>query len=256
MKTVAIIPARFASTRLAAKPLIDVSGKPMIQHVYDRAMRAKLVDRVLVATDHENIATVVKRFGGEVRLTPPDLRSGTDRVALVAQSLVDADIIVNVQGDEPLIVPAMIDEAVRLLVEDAASPVGTLVKQITSSEELVNPNTVKVVIDRSGYALYFSRSPIPYLRDGTPAEQWHLRHTYYKHIGIYVFRKSFLLEFVSLPESALEASEKLEQLRILENGYRIKTAVTQHDSIPVDTMEDVEKVRNILRLKQSAVGVS
>ncbi|HZY09921.1 MAG TPA: 3-deoxy-manno-octulosonate cytidylyltransferase [Bacteroidota bacterium] len=251
---VAIIPARYASTRLPSKPLIDLAGKPMIQHVYERAKQATLIHQVLVATDHERIASIVERFGGEVVLTPSSLRSGSDRIAYVARNIPNADIIVNIQGDEPLIVPQMIDEAIRPLIEDFTTQqnqiklrVSTLIKKISTPEGLTNPNVVKVVFDSGGFALYFSRSPIPYYRDGQKSASWHFHHNYYKHIGLYVFRKDFLLQFASWDESALEQTEQLEQLRIIEHGEKIKVIITEHDSIPVDTEEDVRKVRDIIQ---------
>ncbi len=244
---IGIIPARYASTRLPAKPLVDICGKPMIHRVYEQARRAKLIDRLIVATDDERIAGVVRKFGGEVILTPPGIRSGSDRVAFVAKSLAEGNIVVNIQGDEPLIAPEMIDQAIRPLADDPSIPVGTLVRKIDSVEEMLNPGIVKVVIDENGFALYFSRSPIPYARDMKRMEEWLEHHQYYKHIGLYVYRRSFLLKFAGWDESPLERAEKLEQLRILEHGYRIKTAVTTFDSIPVDTAEDVERVKKLLQ---------
>ncbi|MBI1803106.1 MAG: 3-deoxy-manno-octulosonate cytidylyltransferase [Ignavibacteriae bacterium] len=252
---VAIIPARYLSTRLPIKPLVDLCGKPMIQRVYERTSQASLVGRVVVATDHELIARAVKKFGGEVVMTPEHIRSGSDRVAYVARQLPDADIVVNIQGDEPLIVPRMIDEAIQPLADDANIKVGTLIKAITSSNELLNPNVVKVVLDEHGCGIYFSRSPIPYFRESVSIDQWHLHHQYFKHIGLYVYRRDFLLEFASWPESTLERIEKLEQLRILEHGHKIKATMTSYDSIPVDTAEDAEKVRQILT-QQSQVYAS
>ena len=249
---VAIIPARYASTRLPAKPLADPCGKPMIQHVYERTTQAKLVGSVIVATDDERIADVVKKFGGNVAMTPSDIRSGSDRVAFVAKTLNDADIIVNVQGDEPLIEPQMINEAVKPLLDDASIQVGTLVKKITSANEIINPNIVKVVLDDKNFGIYFSRSPIPYLRDGASINEWHTKHQYYKHIGLYVYRREFLLQFSQWHESMLEHIEKLEQLRIIEHGYRIKTTITEFDSMPVDTADDVKRVKEIL-MKQTSV---
>jgi len=243
----AIIPARYASTRLPAKPLIDLCGKPMIQHVYERAKQASLVTNVLVATDHENIAAAVHAFGGECAMTSPDIRSGSDRIAAAAKNLSGTDIIVNVQGDEPLIAPLMIDAAIQPMIDDASIQVATLVKKIDSAAELTNPNIVKCVLDEAGYAIYFSRSPIPYLRDNVDIGTWHTRHTYFKHIGLYVYRKPFLLQFSSWKESTLERIEKLEQLRILEHGIRIKATITEYDSIPIDTPEDAERVRAILQ---------
>ena len=245
---VAIIPARYGSSRLPGKPLIDLCGRPMIQHVYERAKKAKLVGRVIVAADDERVVEAVRAFHGEVVMTPPDVRSGSDRAAIVARSIPDASIVVNVQGDEPLIEPAMIDEAVQPLAEDRTLLVGTLVRRIDTSEELVNPNIVKVVLDAQGFAMYFSRSPIPHNRDDqSPGIR-------YKHIGLYVFQREFLLKFASLPEMALERAEKLEQLRVLEHGYRIKATVTKYDSIPVDTREDAERVRALLLRKTLKVS--
>jgi len=247
---VAIIPARFASVRLPGKPLIDLGGKPMIQRVHEQVKKATRVHRVIVATDDKKIADAVTRFGGEVVMTPPDVRTGTDRVALVARTLDNADIIVNVQGDEPLIPPQMIDEVVSLLALDPTALVGTLVQKIISQDELNNPNTVKVVIDRDGYACYFSRAPIPYLRDETESEILS-QHVWYGHLGIYAFRKKFLAQFYSWDQSKLEKVEKLEQLRIIEHGYKIKTAVTEYRSISVDTPEDVERIRAIIKQQEA-----
>jgi 3-deoxy-manno-octulosonate cytidylyltransferase (CMP-KDO synthetase) len=217
----------------------------MIQHVYERAKQARRLDDVCVATDDERILAAVHGFGGTAIMTPTGLQSGSDRVAYAARSLQDAEIIVNVQGDEPLIAPAMIDEAVEPLQQDPALVAGTLVRKITTGEELQNPGIPKVVLDRRGFCLYFSRSPIPFVRD-TPEETWHSSATFYKHIGLYVYRRTFLLTFASLPQTPLEKTEKLEQLRILECGYRIKAVVTMHDTIPVDTPADLERVRALI----------
>jgi len=255
-KVIAIIPARYASTRLHAKALIDLCGKPMIQHVYERTRQAALIDRVIVATDHEMIVEAVRHFGGEVIMTPAELKSGSDRIAFAAKSLDDADIVVNVQGDEPLIEPQMIDQAVIPLIHDPGSKVnvGTVVKRIRASEELWNPNIVKAILDAEGNVIYFSRSVIPFLRDNIEKNSWHLHHAYYKHFGLYVYRKEFLLRFSAWNEASLERVEKLEQLRIIENGYRIKTVVTEFDTIPVDTAEDADRVRKVL--EQEKVGNS
>jgi 3-deoxy-manno-octulosonate cytidylyltransferase (CMP-KDO synthetase) len=246
LNIVAIIPARYASTRLPAKPLIDLCGKPMIQRVYERAKQATLVDRVIVATDHQKIIDAVDNFGGEAVMTPAELKSGSDRIAFVAKNLTDSDIVINIQGDEPLIIPAMIDETVKPLIYNSAIQVGTTIKRITGPDELSNPNVVKVVIDMNDYAVYFSRSPIPYYRDNIKIDGWCLHNDYFKHFGLYVFRKDFLLQFASWQESTLERVEKLEQLRIIDHGYKIKTTLTEYDSIPVDTIEDADRVRNIL----------
>ena len=245
-RIVAIIPARYGSQRLQAKPLADICGKPMIQHVYERTVSARRVDKVLVATDDERIVAAVKAFGGSAIMTPASLRSGTDRIAYVARSIPDAEIIVNVQGDEPLITPGMIDQAIRPLIGDKEISVGTLVRRIDTESELTNPGIVKVVLDNDGHCLYFSRSIIPFGRDKAQAE-WLKSHLYFKHIGIYVFRRDFLLRYAEMEPTPLEQSEKLEQLRILEHGYRIKARVTEYDSTPVDTQEDLDKVRAMIQ---------
>ncbi len=246
MKIICIIPSRLASQRLPEKALADIHGKPMIQHVYERAKRSSMLTDVLVATDSERIESAVKKFGGNVVMTPADIQSGSDRIAFAARSL-DADIIVNVQGDEPLIEAGMIDETVRLLTNDSAVVVGTAAKKIAELNDLLTPNVVKVVLDKNGFALYFTRSLVPFVRDSFEVTEWLGHATFYKHFGIYVYRASFLQEFARLTPSTLEQTEKLEQLRILEHGYRIKVAVTQFDSIPVDTKEDLEKVRKKIK---------
>jgi 3-deoxy-manno-octulosonate cytidylyltransferase (CMP-KDO synthetase) len=244
-RTVAIIPARYGSTRLPGKPLLTIAGKPMIQHVVERVSQAKLVERVMVATDDERIRSAVQAFGGEAVMTSPDCQSGTDRIAEVARSLTGAEIIVNVQGDEPLIPPTMIDAAIRPLWDDPMILVGTLVRRIADFAELDDPAVPKVALDRNGNCLYFTRSPIPYGRD-LPFEAWLAHHTYYRHIGIYVFRRSFLLRYATLAQTPLERAERLEQLRILEHGYSIHAAVTEEESMAVDTPADLDRVRHIM----------
>lgn len=248
-----IIPARYGSTRLPAKPLIKLGGKPMIQHVYERALRARLAGRVIVATDDSRIADAVRGFGGEVVITPEAARSGSDRVAMVARNMAGTDVIVNLQGDEPLIAPQMIDEVAEPLLLAPEIRVGTLVRKIENADEVTNPSVVKVVIDPDQFAIYFSRSPIPYFRDAADSPHG-LRRTYYKHFGLYAFRRDFLLEFASWPSSKLEQIEQLEQLRVIEKGIRIKTTITEYESIPVDTAEDVDRVQTLLR-EQSSVQV-
>lgn len=241
MDITAIIPARYASTRLPGKPLLDISGKPMVQHVYERAKKAELVNRVMVATDDRRIFDAVEGFGGRAVMTSESHKSGTDRLAEVAKGL-DSDIIVNIQGDEPLIEPGMIDEAIRPLMEDDSIVMGSLKAEIRDETELNNPNVVKVVVDRNDFALYFSRYPIPYIRDDSPLS---LLTGRFKHIGLYVYRREFLLEYAGMPQTPLEEAEKLEQLRALENGYRIKVPTTRYQSIGVDTEEDLERVRRL-----------
>jgi 3-deoxy-manno-octulosonate cytidylyltransferase (CMP-KDO synthetase) len=250
---VAIIPARYGSTRLPAKPLLDLCGKPMIQHVYERAKAATHVGRVIVATDHKLIADAVASFGGEAVMTPPEIPSGSDRIAHVAASFSDASIIVNVQGDEPLIAPQMIDQAIQPLLDDISILVSTVIKPITSSRELHNPNIVKVVTDATGIALYFSRSVIPFMRDNNSPDTWQQQHRYYKHFGLYVYRKEFLSQYSSWKETPLERAEKLEQLRILEHGYRIKTVTTEYDSVPIDTAEDADHVRKLISARTNVL---
>jgi 3-deoxy-manno-octulosonate cytidylyltransferase (CMP-KDO synthetase) len=245
-RVVAVIPARYASQRLPGKPLVDLLGKPMVQRVYEQVKRATLPAQVVVATDDERIASVVRGFGGEVAMTSSDIKSGSDRVAAVARK-VSGDIYVVVQGDEPLLSPMMIDEAIRVVLDNPSAVVGTLVKRIESTDELLNPSIVKVVVSADGGALYFSRAVIPFLRDVQDQSQWPARHAFYKHIGIYVFRKEFLFKYATMPESGLEKAERLEQLRILELGYKINVGITQHDSIPVDTPEDVRRVIDQLK---------
>jgi 3-deoxy-manno-octulosonate cytidylyltransferase (CMP-KDO synthetase) len=243
---IGVIPARFASSRFPGKPLVDLIGKPMIQRVSERAAGARSLSRVLVATDDKRIRDAVLAFGGEAVMTPAGIPSGTDRMAFVAENL-DADIFVNIQGDEPLIEPDEIDAVVLLLAEDPGADVGTLVKKIDRADELESPNTAKVVLDASGYALYFSRSPIPYDRDETDAGARIRKHPYWKHIGIYGFRREFLLQYARWRPTPLERAEKLEQLRVLERGYRIKTAETRFEPVCVDTPADAERVRNLLK---------
>jgi 3-deoxy-manno-octulosonate cytidylyltransferase (CMP-KDO synthetase) len=243
---VGVIPSRYASQRLPAKPLMDLDGKPMVQRVYEQAKKSRLLDRVVIATDDVRIEEAGRRFGADVLLTSQEIASGSDRVAAVALHMA-GDIFVNIQGDEPLIAPEMIDQGIQLLLDDTSVPVGTLIKQISSQEELFNPNVVKVVLSQNGYAIYFSRSVIPYLRGEADERKWLDRHTFYKHIGLYIFRRKFLVQYTQLPVSHLEKAEKLEQLRILEAGYKIKTGITAYDSIPIDTQEDVARVVALLR---------
>jgi 3-deoxy-manno-octulosonate cytidylyltransferase (CMP-KDO synthetase) len=247
---VGVIPSRYASKRLPAKPLVDLCGKSLVQRVYEQAKKSRLLDRVVIATDDVRIEEAVRRFGGDVILTSQEIESGSDRVAAVA-SHIAGDIFVNIQGDEPLISPVAIDQGVQLLLADTSAPVGTLIKQISSQEELLNPNVVKVVLNNSGYAIYFSRSIVPYVRGEAEGRRWLERHTFYKHIGLYIFRRDFLLQYAQLPVSQLEKAEKLEQLRILEAGYKIKAGITTHDSIPIDTPEDVARVVSILQQTSS-----
>jgi len=249
-KIIGIIPSRYGSQRLPAKSLADIQGKPMVQHVYERASQSRFLTEVIVATDDERIETAVKKFGGKVVMTPMTIQSGSDRIAYAARSL-DADIFVNVQGDEPLIEPKMIDQTIQLLIDDASVLVGTAVKKITQLDELLTPNIVKVVLDKNNFALYFTRSLVPFVRDSSEVTDWLTQAAFYKHFGLYVYRASFLQKFTSFASTPLEQTEKLEQLRILEHGYRIKAAITEYDSVPVDTQDDLDKVRRQFNIQNS-----
>jgi len=240
MKVLGVIPARYASTRFEGKALADLLGKPMIQHVYERAIKAETLDALTVATDDERIFKAVKDFGGEVVMTAQH-PTGTDRVAEVAGRF-DADILVNVQGDEPLIEPAMISEAVEPLLEDSSIDLGTLVHRIHSEAEYLNPNVVKVVMDKAGFVMYFSRSPVPCIKSGG----WKQDVPIYRHVGLYVYRRHALLDFAQKTPAPFEMLEGLEQLRFLENGYRMKVVETNYESVGVDTPEDLVSVRRIM----------
>ncbi len=254
MKITAVIPARFASTRFPGKALAEIGGKPMIQHVYERTSRAKLVSRTIVATDDPRIADAVKLIGGEVIMTSANHETGTDRLAEVALGL-DSDVIVNVQGDEPLICQDMIDQAIQPFLEDAILQMGTLKTRIKCLHDFLSPNVVKVVTDNQGYALYFSRSPLPFFRDkwkDLKDESFCCgKLLCYKHVGLYVYRRDFLLKFASMPPTFLEISEKLEQLRAVENGVRIRVIETEFESLGVDTPDDLAKAQE--RYRQQAV---
>ena len=237
-QVIIVIPARYGSTRFEGKPLAEINGKPMIYYVYQRSKKAKCVDDVIVATDDDRIKNAVEDFNGKVVMTSKEHKSGTDRVAEVAENI-DADIVVNVQGDEPLINPKAIEQAVMPLIEDKNIRMCTLMTKITKEAEYVDPNIVKVVTDKEGFALYFSRSLIPY-----PREKERLK--VYKHIGIYVYRKDFLLELADMQQTSLERIEGLEQLRVLENGFKIKVIETDYNSISVDTQKGLEVVKKII----------
>jgi len=242
---VAIIPARYASTRLPGKPLLDICGKPMVWRVYEQAKKARLVDDVWVATDDVRVYDTVTGLGGKAVMTSPEHPSGTDRIAEAASGIL-ADIYVNVQGDEPMIPPAMIDEAVRPLVDNPALNMGTAARVITSPDEITDPSVVKVVLDEHGCAMYFSRAPIPFHRDEWAGPGGITAGGCLKHIGIYVYRREFLFRYAKLPPTVPEKLEKLEQLRALGHGERISVVVTKHESIGVDTPSDLEKVRGLI----------
>jgi len=243
----AIIPARFASTRLPGKPLASIAGKPMIQHVVERVRRAQLVKSILVATDDERIKRAVEGFGGQAILTRPDHRTGTDRVAEVAAH-VAAEIYVNIQGDEPLIDPGTVDAVLAAMLEDDSVQIATPCTAITQPNEIMDPNVVKVARDFDGNGLYFSRAPIPWVRDTNTTVA--ARH--WKHIGLYGFRRDTLLEFPTLPPGELEHIEQLEQLRWLENGFRIRVVETDYDAVSVDVPADIERVEKLIRERSSS----
>jgi 3-deoxy-manno-octulosonate cytidylyltransferase (CMP-KDO synthetase) len=241
-KVVVVIPARYGSTRLPGKPLALIGGKPMIQRVFERARLAQRVNQVIVATDDERIVKAVEAFGGEVRLTRSDHRTGTERVAEVAAH-VEGDVFVNVQGDEPLLDPAAVDTAVTSLLEEPPASIATVATPIKTPADIMDPNVVKTVLDFEGNAIYFSRAPIPWVRDtGSKVLARHL-----KHLGLYVFDRESLLEYPTLPPGELERIEQLEQLRWLENGWKIRVAEVEHDAVSVDVPEDVARVEKLLQ---------
>lgn len=261
----AIVPARFASSRLPGKPLLEIAGTPMICLVVERARAARQVSRVIVATDDARVLEVVRAAGFEAVMTRGDHASGTDRLAEVALALEDAELIVNVQGDEPLISPDTIDRAIDALVADQESAIATTWEPIGSVEDVLNPDIVKVVLDESDRALYFSRAPVPYPRDAVRKHQTievalkrdhSLLSTFRKHTGLYVYRRSFLLEFTSWPQSALERAESLEQLRAIEHGVKVRAIEASSRSIGVDTPEDLDRVRVIVEKERFGLGVS
>ncbi|MBN1478587.1 3-deoxy-manno-octulosonate cytidylyltransferase [Candidatus Sumerlaeota bacterium] len=244
MSVLGVIPARHASTRLPGKPLALLAGKPLVQHVWERASRARSIDRLVVATDTEAIREAVEAFGGVAMLTPVDCPSGTDRAAVVAREFPDAEIILNIQGDEPLLDPAVLDEAVDALRAAPWAAVATAVTPIHRREDFESPHVVKAVVGEEGRALYFSRSPVPSRARTQPGwgEPWGL-----KHLGLYVFRREALLGFASRAPALLEETEKLEQLRFLSAGEGIVVIETSHDAIGVDTPEDLAEAERLLR---------
>jgi 3-deoxy-manno-octulosonate cytidylyltransferase (CMP-KDO synthetase) len=243
MKTIGVIPARYASTRFPGKVLVPINGKPMIELVWRQARQCRNLDDLLIACDHTEVYKSAKSFGANVVMTSPDHPSGSDRIAEAVGQL-DCDIVVNIQGDEPFIQPEVIDGLVDILKNDTRSSVATVVKEIHSEDEINNPNVVKVVLDVQQFALYFSRSVIPYDRN----KQRPSGLKYFKHLGLYAYRKSFLMDYKDWPKSMLETAEQLEQLRILEAGYKIKTIETNTESLAVDTPEDLAKILKMTTL--------
>ena len=240
-QVVGIIPSRYASSRFPGKPLALIAGKPMIRHVVERARLAGCLSKVVVATDDHRIAEVVHSFGGEAVMTGANHRSGSDRLAEAANilGLADGDIVVNIQGDQPSFQPCVVEQVARPLLNDSALPMATLIYKIVRPEEITDPNHVKTVFDRRGRALYFSRATIPFVRPGDGSKP---APDYYKHLGFYAYRKDFLDIFVNLPEGEWECLEKLEQLRALEHGYPVQVVLTEHDSIEIDTEEEIGRV--------------
>ena len=243
MSVLAVIPARYGSTRFPGKPLAQLGGKPMIQHVYERAAKARGVREVVVATDDQRIADAVKGFKGVAVMTSPAARSGTERAAEVARQYGD-QVVINIQGDEPLIEPDMVEQLAEYLGRHEAVPMASLMTKLQRPEDRDNLNVVKVVVDRDGFALYFSRAPIPFERANRPTGQ--PANRFWKHLGIYGYQRHFLLQFPALEPTTLEELEQLEQLRALEHGYRIKLLETTHDTISVDTPEDLRKAEERL----------
>lgn len=237
-KTAIIIPARYGSSRLEGKPLIKVEGKPIIQWVYEKAKQSKLADMIIVATDDERIFNAVKDFGGNVEMTSTEHKCGSDRIKEVVMRHPEISYIVNLQGDEPLIKPESIDEVARNVIEDESADISTLIRKITS-DEAENPNLVKCVKDNNGFALYFSRSKIPFERNAGKAD-------FYGHLGIYGYKREALIKMTELPQTTYEMAESLEQLRALQNGMRIKTSVVDFIPVGIDTAEDVEKFKEII----------
>jgi 3-deoxy-manno-octulosonate cytidylyltransferase (CMP-KDO synthetase) len=240
-KIVGIIPARFASTRFPGKPLVNIAGKSMIERVYTQAKKSSCLSEVIVATDDDTIVKTVKNFGGKVCLTASDHPSGTDRCAEVLSKMnLICDAVINIQGDEPFIDPGQID-LLCTCFDDPRTDLATLIKKIVSGEVLFNPNSPKVIVDRDQFAIYFSRLPVPFIR-GFEEELWISKHTFFQHIGIYGYRPDILKEITGLPPSSLEKAESLEQLRWVENGYKIKTALTTFETMAIDTPEDLERI--------------
>jgi len=245
-RVIAVIPSRWASSRFPGKPLATIAGKPMIQWVYERTSQAKKITETIVATDDERICETVKSFNGKVVMTPSDLPSGTDRVAKAVAEM-DVDAVINVQGDEPLIEPQAVDLLVDTLLQDSDAPMATLARKIDDPDEMTNYNSARVIFDKNFNALYFCRLPLPFVRDIKDSREWIKHFPYFDHIGIYAYRKDFLMNYSKLSYSALEHAEKLEQLRALENGYKIKVGIGDFNPICVDVPEDVARVEQRIK---------
>lgn len=242
MDVIGVIPARYSSSRFKGKVLADILGKPMLQHVWERAKQSRVLDDLIIACDHEAILKAALKFGAKAVMTSKEHTCGTDRISQVVNPL-DVKVIINIQGDEPLVHPMMIDNVARALLENSSINMATLMKKIEDAAQVVDPNVVKVVVDKNNFALYFSRAPIPYLAPNAQIDQV----TYYKHIGLYGYTKDFLFSYKNFPPSDLELTEKLEQLRVLAEGFKIKVIETKFDTIGVDTPEDLERVKKELQ---------
>jgi len=242
MEVVGVIPARYSSTRFEGKVLAKIAGKPMLQHVWERAKQAIVLEDLIIACDDERVAKVAQEFGAKVIMTSKAHTSGTDRIAEIINFL-DVKIVINIQGDEPLIHPVMIDTVAQALLDDKMVPMATLMKKIENPEEINDPHVVKVVVDKNNFAIYFSRAPIPYLAPNSEVTS----PVYYKHIGLYGYTKDFLFTYKNLPVSTLETIERLEQLRVLHEGLKIKVIETKYETIGVDTPEDLEKLKGYLQ---------
>ncbi len=241
MVVIGVIPARYSSTRFAGKVIADIGGKPMVQHVWERAKQAKTLEDIIIACDDQRVYDIAREFGAKAILTSKDHLCGTDRIIEIVNPL-DVRIVVNIQGDEPLVHPTMIDSVAQALLDDEKLAMATIIKRIEDQQVVNDPNVVKVVVDKNNFALYFSRAVIPHL-----AQNSELRSArYYKHIGLYAYTKDFLFVYKNLPVSSLEKTEKLEQLRVLEEGFRIKAIETKYDTVGVDTPEDLERVKGLL----------
>lgn len=238
MNVIGVIPARYSSTRFEGKVLADIQGKPMLQHVWERAKQALTLDSLIIACDHEAVARAAQNFGAKVVMTSKSHTCGTDRISEVVNPL-DVKIIINIQGDEPLIQPLMIDNVAGALLKDSSLNMATVMKKIDDLADVNDPNVVKVVVDKDNFALYFSRAPIPFFAGNSELA----KPLYYKHIGLYGYTKDFLFTYKNLPVSDLEKAERLEQLRVLQEGFRIKVIETKYDTVGVDTPEDLEKVK-------------
>ncbi len=240
-----VIPARYGSTRFPGKPLAEICGKPMIQHVYERSKSSKILDKLIVATDNEEIFNMVKSFGGDVIMTGENIQTGTDRTAEVAR-IYPYNVVLNIQGDEPLLEGWMLDKLAEPLIKDENIHSSTLVKRITELKELEDTNLVRVIIDQNGFALYFSRAEVPFYNGSPNKKEWVKNHEYYRHIGLYGFQRDFLFKFVELGESSLEKAERLEQLRVLENGYMMKVEIVDYIPYSVDVPEDIKEVERFI----------